>query len=142
MGSVLRPHLEEMARIPTIWPTKGFITSGFGRRVDPIDEGSDYHTGVDISAPYGSPVRAPAEGLVVFCGWQQGYGNCVAITHGGGIVTRFAHLSKILTKPGLNVKRWQKIGQVGTSGRTTGSHLHYEVLHNGQPVNPQRYILF
>jgi len=142
VGSVLTPHLEEMSRIPRLWPVKGFITSGFGRRTDPIEDGTDYHTGVDISAPYGSPVKAPAEGLVIFCGWQQGYGNCLEVSHGGGVVTRYAHLSKILVKPGQHLKRWQKIGLVGTSGRSTGSHLHYEVLRNGQPKDPRRYLIY
>jgi murein DD-endopeptidase MepM/ murein hydrolase activator NlpD len=142
IGSVLTPHLEEMSHIPSLWPVKGFITSGFGRRADPIEDGTDYHTGVDISAPYGSPVKAPAEGLVIFCGWQQGYGNCLEVSHGGGIVTRYAHLSKILVKPGQHLKRWQKIGLVGTSGRSTGSHLHYEVIRNGQPKDPRRYLIY
>lgn len=142
VGRVLKPRLEEMSHIPTLWPVKGFITSGFGRRLDPIEDGTDFHTGVDISAPYGSPVQAPAEGLVIFCGWQQGYGNCVEISHGGGMVTRYAHLSTILVRPGQNLKRWQRIGLVGTSGRTTGAHLHYEVLRNGQPSDPQRYLIY
>lgn len=142
VGSVLKPRLEQMSHIPSLWPVKGFITSGFGNRQDPIEDGSDYHTGVDISAPYGSPVQAPAEGLVIFCGWQQGYGNCVEISHGGGLVTRYAHLSKILVKPGQKMKRWQRIGLVGTSGRSTGSHLHYEVLRNGKPSDPRRYLIY
>jgi murein DD-endopeptidase MepM/ murein hydrolase activator NlpD len=142
IGRVLRPHLEEMSRIPSLWPVKGFITSGFGRRQDPIEDGTDFHTGVDISAPYGSPVKAPAEGLVVFSGWHQGYGNCVEISHGGGLVTRYGHLSKILVRSGQNLKRWKKIGLVGTSGRSTGSHLHYEVLRNGQPTDPRRFLIY
>lgn len=142
VGRVLTPHLEEMSRIPRLWPVKGFITSGFGRRTDPIEDGTDYHTGVDISAPYGSPVKAPAEGLVIFCGWQQGYGNCLEVSHGGGVVTRYAHLSKILVKPGQHLKRWQRIGIVGTSGRTTGAHLHYEVLRNGLPKDPRSYLIY
>ncbi len=142
VGSVLRPRLEEMSHIPSVWPVKGFITSGFGRRSDPIEDGSDFHTGVDISAPYGSPVQAPAEGLVIFCGWRQGYGNCVEVSHGGGLVTRYGHLSKILARPGQKLKRWQRIGLVGTSGRSTGSHLHYEVLRGGLPSDPRRYLIY
>jgi murein DD-endopeptidase MepM/ murein hydrolase activator NlpD len=142
VGSVLRPKLDEMSHTPSLWPVKGFITSGFGRRQDPIEDGLDYHPGVDISAPYGTVIQAPAEGLVVFCGWEQGYGNTVEISHGGGLVTRYAHMSKILVKPGQVVKRWQKIGLVGTTGRSTGAHLHYEVLKNGQPTNPQRYLIY
>jgi murein DD-endopeptidase MepM/ murein hydrolase activator NlpD len=142
VGSVLRPRLEEMSRIPSVWPVKGFITSGFGRRQNPMEDGLEHHAGVDISAPFGSPIQAPAEGLVISCGWQQGYGNCVEISHGGGLVTRYAHLSKVLVKPGQHVKRWQRLGLVGNSGRATGSHLHYEVLRNGQPANPQRYLIY
>jgi murein DD-endopeptidase MepM/ murein hydrolase activator NlpD len=142
VGRVLRPRLDEMSHTPSLWPVKGFITSGFGRRQDPLEDGLDYHPGVDISAPYGTVIQAPAEGLVVVCGWEQGYGNTVEISHGGGIVTRYAHMSKILVKPGQVVKRWQKIGLVGTTGRTTGAHLHYEVLKNGQPTNPQRYLIY
>lgn len=142
VGRVLRPKLEELSHTPSLWPVKGFITSGFGRRQDPLEDGLDYHPGVDISVPYGTPIQAPAEGLVVFCGWEQGYGNTVEISHGGGLVTRYAHMSKILVKPGQIVKRWQKVGLVGTTGRTTGAHLHYEVLKNGQPTNPQRYLIY
>jgi murein DD-endopeptidase MepM/ murein hydrolase activator NlpD len=142
VGRILRPRLEELSHTPTLWPVKGFITSGFGRRQDPLEDGLDYHPGVDISVPYGTPIQAPAEGLVVFCGWEQGYGNTVEISHGGGLVTRYAHMSKILVKPGQVVKRWQKVGLVGTTGRTTGAHLHYEVLKNGQPTNPQRYLIY
>ncbi len=142
VGRVLRPRLDELSHTPTLWPVKGFITSGFGRRQDPLEDGLDYHPGVDISVPYGTVIQAPAEGLVVFCGWEQGYGNTVEISHGGGLVTRYAHMSRILVKPGQVVKRWQKVGLVGTSGRTTGAHLHYEVLKNGQPTNPQRYLVY
>lgn len=142
VGRVLRPRLDELSHTPTLWPVKGFITSGFGRRQDPLEDGLDYHPGVDISVPYGTVIQAPAEGLVVFCGWEQGYGNTVEISHGGGLVTRYAHMSKILVKPGQVVKRWQKVGLVGTTGRTTGAHLHYEVLKNGQPTNPQRYLIY
>ena len=111
-----------MSHIPSLWPVKGFITSGFGRRTDPIEDGTDFHTGVDISTPYGSPVQAPAEGLVIFCGWQQGYGNCVEISHGGGVVTRYAHLSKILVKPGAELEAVAEDrfgGNLGTHDRSS-----------------------
>jgi murein DD-endopeptidase MepM/ murein hydrolase activator NlpD len=139
---ILRPHLEQLARTPSIWPVKGFISSGFGARKDPIDGEPAIHEGIDISAPLGSPVMAPAEGLVIWTGWKQGYGNCIEISHGGGLVTRYGHLSKILVKTGQSVKRWQRIGLVGSSGRSTGAHLHYEVRRNDRPVNPKRFLLF
>ncbi len=139
---VLAPHLDMLAHTPSIWPVKGFLASGFGHRDDPIDGEPSFHPGYDIAAPYGSPVQAPADGLVVETGWKQGYGNCIIISHGNGIATLYGHLSKILVKPGQKVKRWQKIGLVGTSGRTTGPHLHYEVHRQGQAVNPKPYLLY
>ena len=139
---VLAPHLDSLAHTPSIWPVKGFLASGFGQREDPIDGEAAFHTGVDISAPLGSPVQAPADGLVVETGWQQGYGNCVVISHGNGIATLYGHLSKVLVKPGQKVKRWQKIGLVGQSGRTTGAHLHYEVHRQGRVVNPKPYLIY
>ncbi len=139
---VLAPHLDMLAHTPSIWPVKGFLASGFGHRDDPIDGEPAFHPGYDIAAPYGSPVQAPADGLVVETGWKQGYGNCIIISHGNGIATLYGHLSKILVKPGQKVKRWQKIGLVGTSGRTTGAHLHYEVHRQGQAVNPKPYLLY
>ncbi len=139
---VLAPHLDTLAHTPSVWPVKGFLASGFGQREDPIDGEAAFHTGVDIAAPFGSPVQAPADGLVVETGWQQGYGNCIVISHGSGIATLYGHLSKILVKPGQKVKRWQKIGLVGTSGRTTGSHLHYEVHRQGRVVNPKPYLVY
>jgi murein DD-endopeptidase MepM/ murein hydrolase activator NlpD len=121
---------------------KGFVGSTFGGRPDPIHGSAEFHEGIDICAPYGSPVQAPADGLVVFAGWKTGYGNTIEISHETGLLTRYGHLSKILVTPGQKVTRWQKIGSVGTSGRTTGSHLHYEVRRDDRPLNPKSYILF
>ncbi len=139
---VLRPHLNNLAHTPSIWPVKGFVASGFGERQDPIGGEEAYHAGMDISAPYGSPVQAPAEGLVLEVGWKAGYGNTIVIGHGNGLTTLYGHLSQVLVEPGRTVKRWQRIGLVGTSGRTTGAHLHYEVHRDGQAVNPARYLLY
>lgn len=139
---LLAPHLDLLAHTPSIWPVKGFLASGFGHREDPIDGEPAFHTGLDIAAPFGSPVQAPADGLVVETGWQQGYGNCIVISHGNGVATLYGHLSKILVKTGQKVKRWQKIGLVGTSGRTTGAHLHYEVHRQGRAVNPKPYLVY
>lgn len=140
LSKVLIPHIEGLARTPSIWPAKGFVTSRFGSRQDPIDGLPGHHEGVDISATHGSPVVAPAEGIVVFTGWRNGYGNCVEISHGRGLMTRYAHLASILTKPGQKLKRWQKIGTVGSTGRSTGSHLHYEIRQVDAPVNPLKYL--
>ena len=140
LSMVLLPHLEGMARTPSVFPAKGFITSSFGSRQDPIDGMPAYHEGVDISASYGSTVVAPAEGIVVFTGWRTGLGNVVEISHGRGLVTRFGHLASIAVKPGQKVKRWQKIGAVGSTGRSTGSHLHYEIRLGEKPVNPMKFL--
>ena len=85
---------------------------------------------------------ATAEGVVVFAGYKRGYGNTVDISHGNGVLTRYAHLSKILVKPGQTLKRWQRVGNVGSTGRSTGAHLHYEVRKNDRALNPKRYLLF
>lgn len=142
VSRVLGPRLEAMAHTPSVWPVKGFISSGFGERGDPFDGKPEWHEGIDIAAHYGSIVRAPAKGLVVFTGWRGGYGNCIEISHGYGISTRYAHLSKILVKDGAHVNRYQPIGRVGSTGRSTGPHLHYEVRRNGRPVNPKRFLLY
>jgi murein DD-endopeptidase MepM/ murein hydrolase activator NlpD len=140
LSMVLLPHLEGMARTPSVFPAKGFITSGFGSRQDPIDGMPAYHEGVDISATHGSPVVAPAEGIVVFTGWRTGLGNTVEISHGRGLTTRFGHLATISVRTGQTVKRWQKIAAVGSTGRSTGSHLHYEIRLGDKPVNPMKFL--
>ncbi len=142
VGRVLKPHLNQMAHTPSIWPVKGFISSGFGDRQDPLDGEPELHPGIDIAAPYGSPVEAPAEGLVISAGWQNGYGNCIEVSHGNGLVSVYGHLSKILVKPGQTVKRWQKIGLVGSTGHSTGPHLHYEIRRNDRPINPKPFLLY
>lgn len=142
VSKILVPHLQKLSKTPTIWPVKGFVGSNFGGRPDPIRGHAEFHEGIDICAPYGSPVQASADGLVVFAGWKSGYGHTIEISHESGLLTRYGHLSKILVKPGQQVKRWQKIGAVGTSGRTTGSHLHYEVRRDDRPLNPKQFILF
>lgn len=142
LASALEPHLRSLARTPSVWPAKGFIVSPFGVRQDPFDGEPAYHEGVDISAPFGNPVVATAEGLVVFAGYRRGYGNVVEISHGGGLATLYAHLSKILVHPGQPVKRWQKIGAVGSSGRSTGPHVHYEVRKDDRALNPKRFLRY
>ncbi len=112
------------------------ITSRFGFRQHPILHGRRMHAGVDLAAPMGSPVVAAAAGVVAFANWDGGYGLMVKVEHGGGYESRFAHLSRILVAPGQKVARGQTIGLVGSTGRSTGSHLHYEVRKNGSAIDP------
>lgn len=126
---------------PTTWPAKGWITSTFGPREDPFTGERIMHLGIDLAAPEGAQVRAPAAGTVVFVGERSAYGNMIAIDHGRGIATHYAHLSRVLVDVGDTVTRGQHIGGVGNTGRSTGPHLHYEVRVNGVPVNPRRYVL-
>lgn len=142
ISNVLNPHLKNLSRTPSIWPVKGFITSGFGGRADPIDGSPSWHQGVDISAPFGTPVVATADGIVVSAGWKIGLGNSVVISHENNILTIYGHLSKIFVKVGQKVKRWQKIGLVGSTGRSTGNHCHYEIHINSVPVNPTKFMLY
>jgi murein DD-endopeptidase MepM/ murein hydrolase activator NlpD len=140
LDSILNPHLVSLSHKPSIWPVKGFFSSAYGGRPDPISGSSSWHQGVDISAPNGTPVVSTAAGYVVSSGWMTGLGNTVVIQHGNGIVTLYGHLSKMLVQPGQKVKRWDKIGLVGSSGRSTGNHCHYEVHMNGRPANPALFM--
>jgi len=130
------------ADAPSMWPIMGPITSGFGQREDPVlgnGEG-EFHTGVDISAPNGVPIRATADGVVKLAEMQNGYGREVILDHGHGIETCYGHMSGFAVVAGQTVIRGQVIGYVGHSGRTTGSHLHYEVRIHNAPVNPHKYL--
>lgn len=126
---------------PTIKPTHGYYSSPFGYRVDPINHRSLLHAGVDIAAPYGTQVLAPADGIVTFAGYENGYGNFLAIDHGYGVMTRYGHNSKLFVRVGQKVHRFDVISAVGSTGHSTGSHLHYEVIVHGLPVDPMTYIL-
>lgn len=126
--------------VPSIWPVRGLITAGFGQRLDPFSGEGAFHTGLDISARFGTGVDAAAEGLVFYAGPDQGYGNEILIDHGYGIKTKYGHLSRIYVVVGQEVKRGQVIGAVGTSGKATGPHLHYEVLVQETPVNPSPFL--
>ncbi len=129
------------ANTPNISPLNGYVTDGFRRRNDPfIGSTRDTHTGIDISAPYGSKVLAPADGIVIFAGERAGYGNIIVIDHKFGYTTRYGHLSKFNVQVGQRVTRYDVIGYVGTSGRTTGPHLHFEVLHYNKYRNPYPFI--
>jgi len=133
--------LDEKARIPSVWPVAGYTTDGFGGRRSPFGGGSyELHSGQDINAEHGDEVVAAANGKVVFADWHGGYGQLVTIDHGAGLTTRYAHLSKIEVRPGEQVARGQRIGAVGSTGRSTGPHLHYEVRVGDEPVNPRAYL--
>lgn len=138
----LNAHTDRLAATPSILPTNGWLTSAFAKmRLHPILHESRPHEGLDITAPAGTPIEAPANGTVVFVGWEAGYGNTVRIDHGYGVVTRFAHASRVLVAVGNKVKRGQRIALVGNTGLSTGPHLHYEVVVNGRAVDPLKYIL-
>ena len=130
-----------LSSTPSIWPTRGWVTSGFGFRKSPFTGLREKHEGWDIAARNGAPVRTTYDGVVVVEGREYGYGNLVEIDHGYGLVTRYGHNSKHLVNVWDRVKRGQVVTLVGNTGRSTGPHLHYEVLLNGVPVNPKNYIL-
>jgi murein DD-endopeptidase MepM/ murein hydrolase activator NlpD len=127
--------------IPSIWPVYGKLESGVGGRRNPFTgRGHEYHEGQDIDAAWGTPVEAAAAGKVIIAGWQRGYGNVVYVDHGSGLSTRYGHLSKINVSVGQSIDTGEIIGLVGSTGRSTGPHLHYEVRVNNQPVDPKPYL--
>jgi murein DD-endopeptidase MepM/ murein hydrolase activator NlpD len=129
------------SNVPSIWPVTGPLRTGYGMRNDPFGGPSvEFHKGQDISAPTGTPVNATADGVVVIAGWVKGYGNGIYIDHGNGISTRYGHLSRIDVVVGQQIKQGQHLGLVGSTGRSTGPHLHYEVRINGQAINPLTYL--
>ena len=134
--------LRQRGYTPTVWPVDGQLEAGFGGRRNPFGgSGWEFHSGQDIEAAWGAPVVAGASGKVSFVGWQNGYGQLVVVDHGGGLTTRYGHLSQIDVELGQTVNRAQLLGKVGSTGRSTGPHLHYEVRINDQPVNPRQYLL-
>jgi murein DD-endopeptidase MepM/ murein hydrolase activator NlpD len=126
--------------VPSMWPVRGPITSRFGTRRDPWDDEPSHHFGIDIKARHGFPVTASGDGRVIFAGRDSGYGRLVIVDHGGDIDTFYAHLSAIYVQEGQTIRRGEPIGAVGSSGRATGTHLHYEVRVAGSPVDPRRYL--
>lgn len=130
-----------LSSTPSIAPVRGILTDGFGGRSDPFTGEHAAHNAIDISSATGQPVRAPADGVVVKAEWANGYGKVVFLSHGYGYGTRYGHLSGFAVKPGQRVRRGDVIGYVGSTGRSTGPHLHYEVRLNDQAVNPLAYIL-
>ncbi len=124
-----------------LWlPARGVLVSGFGWRDDPFGEGWRFHFGVDIAAPEGAPVAARAGGEVVYAGWAGGYGLVVVLDHGGGYQTVYAHLRRARVAPGFPVRPGEVVGEVGSTGRSTGPHLHFEVRYRGVPVDPLPYL--
>lgn len=139
--NILADQELKFSSTPTIAPVIGVMTDGFGNRRDPFTGKRAYHSGLDLSARKGTPIVAPADGVVVFAGRNGGMGRMIRVSHGFGFQTAYGHLDKILVEPGQDVRRGEVIGHLGNTGRSTGSHLHYEVMKDGKFVNPLYYIL-
>jgi murein DD-endopeptidase MepM/ murein hydrolase activator NlpD len=137
----LKDRRSLLAATPSLRPASGWVSSEFGYRVSPFTGRRELHRGLDIANHIGTPIIAPADGVVTHAENQWLMGNMITIDHGYGMVTRYGHLDKILIKKGERIKRGQKIGLMGNTGRSTGPHLHYEVRLKGVPVNPRHYIL-
>jgi len=130
-----------LENMPSIWPVQGYVTSDFGYRRDPFTGARNLHPGLDIVAPSGAGIAATADGRVVYSGWKSGWGRCIEIDHGYGLHTFYAHCRSLIVGSGAVVKRGQIVATVGSSGRSTGVHLHYGVTMDGNWVNPQNYII-
>jgi murein DD-endopeptidase MepM/ murein hydrolase activator NlpD len=130
-----------LASTPSIWPVSGYLSASFGNRLDPFTGLKDFHSGIDISTPLGTKVQAPADGLVISAHAQGGYGNALVVDHGFGIQTRYAHLAGFNARPGQRVRRGDVLGFVGSTGKSTAPHLHYEVWVRDQAQNPIQFIL-
>ena len=137
----LSQRMDQWASTPSIKPVKGWLSSGFGKRLSPFTGTMMMHKGIDLATYIGTPIVAPANGRVEYTGQDSGMGRIVVIDHGHGIKTLYAHLAKAFVRHGQDVKRGEAIAAVGNSGLSTGSHLHYEVRINGRAVDPLRYIL-
>lgn len=141
LASTLLDQKDYLASMPTLKPSNGWYTSGFGMRSSPFTGLSAMHEGLDIANHFGQAIRSPADGVVSFAGVRPGYGKLITIDHGYGIQTQFGHISKFYVTEGQRVKRGQQISAIGNTGRSTGPHVHYEVRVNGIPVDPYFYIL-
>lgn len=137
---LITKNADVTSTMPSIWPVKGVVTSGFGGRTDPVYGGYATHDGVDIANDYGTPIEATAAGVVSFAGVAGGYGELVEINHGNGFVTRYGHASVLLVSEGMKITKGQTIALMGSSGKSTGSHTHYEVDINGTPVDPMLFL--
>ncbi|MCI0548802.1 MAG: M23 family metallopeptidase [Candidatus Rokubacteria bacterium] len=129
-----------LASLPSRWPVRGPVNSDFGSRPSPFGVGGEFHSGIDIAAPRGTPVIAPAAGAVVFAGYQPQYGYTLIIDHGNDLRSLYGHLTKVLVAVDEKVERGQTVALVGSTGRSTGPHLHYEIHVEGSPVNPRTYL--
>ena len=129
-----------LASCPTAWPVRGWITSRFGMRQSPFWDGLTFHQGLDIANEEGTSVKAPADGVVVYSGWQGSYGKLIVLDHGYGYSTRYGHLQRCLVNVGQRVKRGQVIAFLGDTGRSTAPHLHFEIRVHGIPVDPLKYL--
>ena len=136
----LEDRREQLAATPSIWPTDGFVTSGYGFRISPFTGHKQFHAGIDIAADFGTRIVAPASGRVVYAGRRGAFGRVVEIDHGFGVRTIFGHTDEIYVRVGQRVERGTRIASVGSTGRSTGPHLHYQVQANGRTVNPGDYI--
>jgi len=141
IGDRLRAEQLRLATIPSGLPVLGYQTAGFGMRRNPFGEGgSEFHEGMDIAVEFGTPVSATADGVVFWAGPYSGYGNMVAVYHANGITSRYGHLSRVAVQQGQRIKRGDQIGYAGSTGRSTGPHVHYELRVNDQPVDPSPYV--
>ena len=131
---------QKLASTPAIMPVRGWLSDGYGWRKDPFTSKRAFHRGVDIVAPRGTPVRASADGVVAKAGRLGAYGKRVDISHGFGFISRYAHMHELLVKPGQEIRRGDIIGRVGSTGRSTAPHLHYEIFRDGRRVNPWKYL--
>jgi murein DD-endopeptidase MepM/ murein hydrolase activator NlpD len=129
-----------LSRTPMGWPVRGWISSGFGPRASPFSGSETFHAGIDIANDFGSPVRATADGVVAFSGWEGGYGKLVVLDHGNGLRTLYGHNSALKVAVGQKVRRGTVLSLMGSTGESTGPHCHYEVRLHGTPVNPVKYL--
>ncbi len=141
LTKVQEDKLTYIASTPSLWPVKGWVTSDFGYRRSPFTFAADFHPGLDIAASWGTPIMAPADGVVTYAGYKNGYGKTVIIDHGFGITTQYGHTSELFVQEGQKIRRGTKIALVGSTGHSTGPHLHYEIHVDGVPVDPMKYIL-
>lgn len=138
--ALLKEKKSIMAANPSLWPVRGWVTSEFGRRLSPFGGEREFHKGIDIATRYGQAIQAPADGVIAEVTYSNDGGRMISIDHGHGITTNYAHLSKAFVRLGAAVRKGERIGQVGNTGRSTGSHLHYSVMLNGVAVNPRKYL--
>jgi murein DD-endopeptidase MepM/ murein hydrolase activator NlpD len=141
LNGIVGERKAQWASTPSIWPVRGWVSSGFGRRISPFTGNDTMHGGLDISAPMRTPVVAPAAGTVAFAGSEAGLGNTVSLSHGYGMRTTYGHMDRLKVKTGQSVKRGEILGWVGNTGLSTGPHLHYEVEVSGTAVDPLKYII-